>query len=78
MMKYIAVLFAALAFSGTAIAKPIKSSECEPAVPTPTITKPAEEPRACTKICAPSAESLECGEGWEPWNFGGGVSLPLV
>lgn len=73
-MRYIAIVFAALTFTGSAVAKPVKPSGCDAVAPTPEPTKPVEEPRACTKICAPSAESLKCGEGWEPWNFGGGVS----
>lgn len=66
---------AALTFSTTAIAKPVRSSRCSSAVattkPDPT---PSVEPRMCTKICARSEEDLECGEGWEAWDFGGGVS----
>jgi hypothetical protein len=44
------------------------------AIASPVNSPTDPKPRLCTKICAPSAEVLNCGEGWYPWNFEGGVS----
>lgn len=70
-MKSFAIVLPALL--SLALATPIDSGAAtvvDPGYP----VKPTSKPRLCTKICAPSAESLNCGEGWSPWNFGGSVS----
>lgn len=54
-----------------AIATPLSPTVPDSGLP----IEPKLPPRACNKICAPSAESLDCGKGWSPYDFGGGVSI---